>query len=438
MKPIPLFSLSALSRAFSFKKVLAGTFLATVSSCTMVDHQIPATGTTTDCSSATTKVAQLVCLAEAFKATLTTDQIATVQLAYTKELAIRWSNLPCGSGCRNGLQFSTLTATQQAAALALVKAATGTTANEGYDEAMQIRLADNVLNAASTSGVTSGTLTTVDGITTLPTGTSTTTTTPGSGTMTGPGSGTMTGPGSGTMTGPGSGTMTGPGSGTMTGGMGGGGYSSSIYFIAFLGVPSTTGTWQLQFGGHHLAINSTYENGSQVSATPMFEGVEPKTWSTNGTTYAPIDQEHSAMGDLLASLTSAQQTQAKLSTTFSDVLLGPNTDGKFPVAKQGIQVSSLTAAQQTLVLAAMKPWVLDTEDATAASLLSTYANELASTYIAFSGTGTLTTNTDYIRIDGPSVWIEFVCQSGVVFSSQIHYHTVWRDHSRDYGANFTF
>ncbi len=84
---------------------------------------------------------------------------------------------------------------------------------------------------------------------------------------------------------------------------------------------------------------------------------------------------------------------------------------------------------------------MDSESA--ATLLSIYTNEIDNTYIAWTGSGTsgtastfLNTNTNYVRIDGPSVWIEFVCQNGVVFSG-IHYHSVWRDHLRDYGSNLT-
>jgi hypothetical protein len=49
----------------------------------------------------------------------------------------------------------------------------------------------------------------------------------------------------------------------------------------------------------------------------------------------------------------------------------------------------------------------------------------------------LISNTSYVRLDGANVWIEFVCQSGVVFSSQILYHSVWRDHTKDYGSDLT-
>jgi hypothetical protein len=340
----------------------------TTTSSTGTDATDTTSTVTTDCSTAANTPAKVVCLAEAFKATLSSSQITTLQVDYSQTNAIKWSNLPCGATCRNGLQLSNLTTAQVTAALAVVEAATGTVANEGYSEIAQIRAADDVLGTVASGGM----------------------------------------------------------------------YSSGIYFIAFLGTPSATGTWQLQFGGHHLAVNITYKAGEVVGATPMFEGIEPKSWTSSSTTYAPLSSEQSGMAAMLASLNATQLASAKLSATFGDVLLGPNEDGQFPATKQGLAVSSLTDAQKLLVLAAMKPWVQDADDATAASLLTIYENELNSTYIAYSGNATLATNADYVRIDGPSVWIEFVCQTGVVYPSQIHYHSVWRDHSRDYGASFTF
>ena len=41
-------------------------------------------------------------------------------------------------------------------------------------------------------------------------------------------------------------------------------YGIGNYYIAFLGTPGTTGTWQLQFGGHHLAFANTYSDGILV------------------------------------------------------------------------------------------------------------------------------------------------------------------------------
>jgi hypothetical protein len=34
-------------------------------------------------------------------------------------------------------------------------------------------------------------------------------------------------------------------------------FGGDLYFISFLGTPSTKQPWMLQFGGHHLALNIT-------------------------------------------------------------------------------------------------------------------------------------------------------------------------------------
>ena len=118
-----------------------------------------------------------------------------------------------------------------------------------------------------------------------------------------------------------------------------------------------------------------------------------------------------------------------------------STTNTMPATKQGIEVSALSATAQAKVLAAMQPWIDDIDSAQAATIKAVYKNELASTYICYAsntsavaGTASsfLTTATDYVRIDGPSVWIEFCCQNGIVIQNEIHYHTVMRDHSRDY------
>lgn len=318
--------------------------------------------------SSTSSVVDVVNAANAFKTLLTSSQISTLQQTFTKTLAVKWSNLPCGSSCRNGIQFGTITSAQLNAAKAIIQAAAGTAVSEGFTEFMQIVTADSLLGTVAGSN-----------------------------------------------------------------------YSKNIYFISFLNNPSTTGAWLLQYGGHHVAVNIAFNKGQVIGATPIFEGVELITW-TNGLSTGPLANEHSAMTAMLASLTSAQLSTARLSSTFSDVVLGPNQDGNFPATKVGLVCSALTSAQQALVMAAMDPWLNDVDSATAATLRSIYQSEISGTYIAYTGSGTsgsagsfLNANTNYVRIDGPSVWIEFVCQSGVVFPSQIHYHTVWRDHTRDYG-----
>lgn len=116
-------------------------------SCTLSLTVAAATtvGTTADCSSKTS-VEQIVCLADAFKATLSASQISALQLDYTFTNIKTWSNLPAAMSARKGLKFSTLSTTQLTAAKALVEAMTkSSVANEGYDEVKQIWAADDWL-----------------------------------------------------------------------------------------------------------------------------------------------------------------------------------------------------------------------------------------------------------------------------------------------------
>ena len=347
--------------------------------------------------------------AKTFLALLSAEERRAVLVDFNAVNAAKWSNFPCGLGCREGLLLQSLTPAQQAAALAVVRAATGTVANDGFDEIQQIRAADDNL-AAVPAGQGQGTG--------------------------GPPPGARP-PGQGGL--PGGGRP--PGGGP--GGPRGGGYGSGIYAIAFLGTPSATGTWMLQFGGHHLATNITFGQGVVTGASPKFEGVEPLRFTTTnsnvlpaGTTCAPLSNEASALLALLSSLTPRQKTQAQLSQSFRDVVVGPGRDNQFPTQKVGLVGSALTPAQRQLLLAAMKPWVQDADDVTAARLLADYARQLPDTYVAYAGTGNFTAEGDYVRLDGPGVWIELVCQGGIVYRDQIHYHSIWRDHTRDYGGNF--
>jgi hypothetical protein len=138
---------------------------------------------------------------------------------------------------------------------------------------------------------------------------------------------------------------------------------------------------------------------------------------------------------MLKGLSTTELTTARLTSTFSDLLLGPGKDGQFPTAKSGIKVGDLTLDKKNLVLNAIKTYVQDLDDLNAAAILSKYTLELEDTYIAYSGTTDVNTQNDYVRIDGPNVWIEYSAQGGIVIRNVSHPHSVWRDRSGDYGGN---
>jgi hypothetical protein len=370
-------------------------------------------------------VAAVVSAANAFLNTLDADQQSETVLDFSQANATAWSNLPCGSSCRPGIQFSSLTDDQLAAAENVLKVALGSGKDTGYEHVLQTLKADDVLASAQSTSSESAAPT--DGASSAASADASASADPSATATDAP-----TGAPSDAPTGA-------PPSGGTGGGPGGGGYGSGVYFLAFLGTPSADGTWQLHFGGHHLAVNVTYKDGKVAGASPFFTGVEPTSWTADdGTTYAPLAKFRDGLLELTGSLNAQQLSKAKLSESFSDVLLGPGEDGQFPETKEGIKVSELSPQQKKLVLAAIHPWVADVDDATAKQLMKTYAKELGQTYVSYSGGTGLDTQGDYVRIDGPGVWIEFVCQNGVVYRDQIHYHTVYRDHTRDYGSEFSF
>jgi Protein of unknown function (DUF3500) len=115
---------------------------------TLTVASAPVTGGTGTGLGITTDVAKIVSLAEAFKATLTASQVTSLQLAYSKSNAARWSNLPEGLyKNRVGLATNTLSATQMTAFKALLKIASGTGASEGNEEMLGILAADDYLNS---------------------------------------------------------------------------------------------------------------------------------------------------------------------------------------------------------------------------------------------------------------------------------------------------
>lgn len=213
------------------------------------------------------------------------------------------------------------------------------------------------------------------------------------------------------------------------------GFASSNYHIAFLGEPSETGTWELQFGGHHFAFANTYRNGKLSGATPSFRGVEPFTrFDMNGRSNAPMAQEQAAFAKMLSALSPAERKAATLAEIFTDIVVGPQKDDNFPAEPEGVKVGSLTSQQQALVLAAIETYVADVSPSEAAAIMQRYRSELGETRVAFSGSTSLGKENDYVRIDGPSVWIEISIQPGRSLPG-IHPHSVWRDRKSDYAGN---
>jgi hypothetical protein len=209
-------------------------------------------------------------------------------------------------------------------------------------------------------------------------------------------------------------------------------FGSDLYYISFLGTPSTANPWMLQFGGHHLALNITIA-GSKGVLTPTLTGAQPATFKLDGKTIRPIGRESDKALALLQSLDDKQRKQAILSYTVADLVLGPGQDGK-KIAPEGLKASAMNEKQQATLLDLIAEWAGIMNDSSAAPRMAEIKADLSETWFAWSGAtaGEAGTNiTAYYRIQGPHLIIEYAPQRDEPTN---HVHTMYRDPTNDYGS----
>lgn len=355
----------------------------------------PPTAQTAAAAAAGETTSRVVTSARAFLATLDDAARAKVQFPFDSAQKTKWSNFPTGIFTREGLRMGDLTPPQRKAAQTLLAAALS---ENGYRKVSDIVLGDEVLRTSGSGGAPRGR---------------------------GPGNGPPGGAGPGTA-GPGG---AGPGGGGRGGrGPGGGGliFGEDEYYLAFIGAPSTTTPWMLQYGGHHLAINLTIA-GSQAAMTPSLPAAQPATFTFQGREIRPLGKEHDKAFALIEALDAAQRDRAVLDYRVSDLVLGPGQDGRV-IQPEGLRASALTPAQQTMLMEIVREWTGIMADGYADARMAEIRANLAETWFAWSGP-TAMGSAAYFRIQGPTVIIEYAPQGGVD-----HIHTIYRDPTNDYGA----
>jgi hypothetical protein len=294
---------------------------------------------------------------------------AKVQFPFDGAQKTNWSNLPSPMFQRNGLCLADVTATQRAAVMTLLSVALS---RDGYRKVGDIMRGDEVLRTQSS------------------------------------------------------------GNGGRGGGRGPGGgpaFGENEYYLAFLGTPSTTAPWRLQFGGHHLAINLTLA-GSQATMAPSLPAAQPATYTVEGRTVRPLGNENDKAFALINALDAGQRSQAILNYRVADLVLGPGRDGQ-TIQPEGVRASALAAPQQQALLDLVREWAGIINDGFAEPRMAQIKTDLPNTYFAWSGP-TTNGSAAYFRIQAPTLVIEYAPQQGSVD----HIHTIYRDPTNDYGAKF--
>ena len=204
------------------------------------------------------------------------------------------------------------------------------------------------------------------------------------------------------------------------------------YFISFMGKPSATEPWMIQFGGHHLALNITIA-GEQGVLTPSLIAVQPAKFTLDGKTVRPMGRETDQALELMKALSDEQRQQAILGSQMRDLVLGPGHDGE-TIQPEGLKTSGLNEAQRKLLLELVAEWSGIIHDTAAAAKMNEIKANLADTWFAWSGP--LEAGKAYFRIQGPTVIIEYAPQK-LGGDVTMHLHSMYRDPANDYGRKFS-
>jgi uncharacterized protein DUF3500 len=204
------------------------------------------------------------------------------------------------------------------------------------------------------------------------------------------------------------------------------------YYVSFLGQPSATDPWMIQYGGHHLGINFTLV-GEHGTLAPSHTGAQPALYELEGKTVRPLGHETDKAFDLMTSLSQAQRKKAILGFQMHDLVLGPGKDGQ-TIQPEGIQGADLTDKQRAMLLDLAFEWVGIQQEAIAKVKMADLKKNLAETWFAWSGP-TEKGGAAYFRIQGPTVIIEYAPQR-LGGDAAKHLHTIYRDPTNEYGVKW--
>jgi len=214
-------------------------------------------------------------------------------------------------------------------------------------------------------------------------------------------------------------------------------FGMQYYYIALIGMPSTTEPWQWQWGGHHVTVNATIV-GPNLTLTPTFVGVEPGTYTDSaGNTVRPLGDIEKDAFALVNWLDEQHKPVAILGDAPINVLLGPGQDGK-AIPSEGLSAARMSVDQRDALLRLIDRYTGLANDEDAALRTAEVRSALEQTYFAWYGPTTPGSGV-YFRVTSPTLVIEYAAQGGGPGGgarTPNHVHGIYREPGNDYGAKY--
>lgn len=202
------------------------------------------------------------------------------------------------------------------------------------------------------------------------------------------------------------------------------------YYVSFLGKPSMSEPWMLQFGGHHLAFNITVV-GNSMTISPSLTGGQPIDFTVDGRVVRQLSEEEDKSFELIESFTPDQLKQTLLGDRYTNMRYGPGEEGAEP-KEEGINAAALQPNQQKLLLQLIGERMSLMKQPFAKARMSQIKSDLGKTWLSWYGEmkkgGAAT-----FRIQGPTILMEYSPQR-LGGDPTNHIHAMYRDPTNDYGV----
>ncbi|MDB5242974.1 MAG: hypothetical protein JWP57_3599 [Spirosoma sp.] len=310
-----------------------------------------------------------------FLTTLSADELAKTQYAFTDSLRYKWTNLPVGLMPRPGIAYGLLSDQSR---LAFHRVLSAMLSSQGYLKTTSIMQLDDILKthyqqAFDTGKIDHKTLTMMQNLK----------------------------------------------------------WAHGNYFISIWGKPQANQPWGLNFGGHHLALSLTTD-GKNVSMSPYFVGTDPsevKSGKYAGLRVLSKEEDYGFM--LINALTDRQKALAVLKQDVpKDIITSPQGSQRI-TDYYGLAANGFTADQKAILMMLIQEYTHNFEHQKAHQLFDKITKS-GIDKVYFAWVGSLDNNKPhYYIINGPDFLIEY---DNVGFQNDgNHIHVILREKGQDFG-----
>jgi hypothetical protein len=202
-----------------------------------------------------------------------------------------------------------------------------------------------------------------------------------------------------------------------------------LYFFSIFGTPGQA-PWGWRVEGHHLSLNFTIPTkDAQPVMTPSFFGTNPgevKAGPRAGTRY--LEQEEELARSLVNALDDTQRGKAVIMDRAPKDII--NVPGRNDTKAEGIPWSDLTESQRGLLSRLIREYLFRHRPDMAETEFTKVMASAHTLHFAWAGEREKD-KPHYYRVQGGG----FVLEYDNVQNGGNHVHSVWRDFTRDFGAD---